>query len=96
MLGNFKSIFREIYFYNTRYSRKYANKIRMLISKSISRLADFPYIGRYLPEDDTKKYGELICQKYRILYSVSEKNDTVYIHYIIYAGRNFGAFFQDL
>ena len=53
-----------------------------------------PYIGRYVPELDDKRYRELICEDYRIIYFVSEKNNTIYIRYIFCTKQNSNLFFE--
>ena len=90
---NFKNLFTEMYEYNIKYSIGYANRLRLSMLKSIERLKETPYIGNNLP-DKKKEYKELICQKYRIIYRVSEIHNLIYIDYIVYAGKNFRALFK--
>ena len=57
-------------------------------------LQDSPYIGRYVPELSDKQYRERICGNYRIIYYVSETNNTIYVRYIFCARQNSNLFFK--
>ena len=57
-------------------------------------LQDSPYIGRYVPEPSDKQYRERICGNYRIIYYVSETNNTIYVLYIFCARQNSNLFFK--
>ena len=60
----------------------------------IENLKRFPYLGRYVPELAEKRYRELIYQNYRIIYEVSSKEDTIFIHFIIHSRRDFKSFYD--
>lgn len=72
----------------------YANRVIADIYSTIELIKDSPYIGRYLPELNDKHYRERICGKYRIIYVVSEKSDTIYIRYIISGKQDTHSFFK--
>lgn len=65
----------------------YAKKTIDYIYSYINKLEHFPYIGRYIPEFNNKRYREIIYKKYRIFYCVSKKNNEVYIYRVIYSSR---------
>lgn len=68
-----------------------------LIKKIRSYIEDLqysPYIGRYVPELSDRHYRERICEKYRIIYYISEKNNTVFIRYIFCGRQNSNLFFK--
>ena len=50
---------------------------------AIYNLQDSPYIGRYFPELSDKHFRELICEKYRIIYYISEKDNNFYTLHIL-------------
>lgn len=74
-------------------STNYANKVITEIYSTIDSIQDTPYIGRYVPELSDKHYRERICRNYRIIYLVSEKQNTIFIRYII-SGKNSKIFFD--
>lgn len=78
----------EIFDYSSKKSIRFAIETDKKIRSYIGDLSIFPYIGRYVPEIPNKKYRERIYKKYRIIYYISEKNDTVYIRYILNSRQN--------
>ena len=55
---------------------------------------DSPYIGRYIPEIEDKRFRELIYKKtrhsiYRIMYYISEKSNTIYVFNIMNCKQDF-------
>ena len=74
-------------------SFKYASITSEMLYSRINILETFPYIGRYVPESDNKYYRELLYKSYRIIYSISEENNAVYVHFIIHGKRNLNLFF---
>lgn len=84
----------DIYYYNFQYSLKNAIETDINIYKLIESLTDSPYIGRYIPEISDKHFRELIYRKtkhsgYRIIYYISEENDTIYVRNIINCRQDF-------
>lgn len=84
----------DIYYYNFQYSLKNAIETDLNIYEQIESLADSPYIGRYIPEISDKHFRELIYRKtkhsvYRIMYYISEKNNTIYVRNIINSRQDF-------
>jgi len=84
----------EIYKYIARNSLKYAQETIDNIYYCIAELESSPYIGRYVPEIPSKKYREILYKSYRIIYSVSLPNNSIYIHFVIHNKRNFEAFYH--
>ena len=84
-----KSAITDIFDYSYNISANYASRIVNKIYDTIYDLQDSPYIGRYVPELSDKQYRERICEKYRIIYYVSETNNTIYVRYIFCSRQNF-------
>ena len=84
----------DIYYYNFQYSLTNAIETDINIYELIESLADSPYIGRYISEISDKHFREIIYRKtkhsgYRIMYYISEKNDTIYVRNIINCRQDF-------
>ena len=84
----------ELLEYNSKISLDYAIRIDKKIRSYIRDLRTTPYIGRYVPEISDKHYRERICEKFRIIYFISEKNNTIYIRYIFNARLDKQKFFD--
>lgn len=83
-----------IFYYNMKYSLKNAIDIDKDIGFYIDNLANFPYIGRYIPEMSNKRFREIIYKNtrnsgYRIIYYISEKSNTIYVICIINNKQDF-------
>ncbi len=89
-----KSATTDIFNYSYHISENYASRIVNKIYNKIYDLQDSPYIGRYVTELSDKQYREQICEKYRIIYYVSETNNTIYVRYIFCARQNSNSFFK--
>ena len=89
-----KNDIREIYKYVAKNSLKYANETANNIYSRIAELENSPYLGRYVPEISNKQYRELIYKSYRIVYSVTERTNNVYIHFVIHSKRNLKSFYK--
>lgn len=76
----------EIRRYIERDSQFYANKTITEIFKKIDNLKYFPYMGRYVPEYNSKKVRELIYKSYRIIYNFDSQN--IYILRVMHHSRN--------
>lgn len=84
----------ELFDYNTQISLDYAIRIDKKIRSYIEELQDTPYIGRYVPEILDKHYRERICEKYRIIYFISEKDNIIFIRYIFNTKQDKRRFFE--
>jgi len=84
----------DIHKYSYKISSNYASRIINKIYKNIYDLQDSPYIGRYVPEISDKHYRERICEKYRIIYYISEKENTIFIRYIFSTRQDKTTFFE--
>ena len=91
---NAKSDIKNIFNYSHNISSNYARKIIKKIYGEITSLQHSPYIGRYVPELSDKHYRERICENYRIIYYVSETNNTIFIQYILCEKQNSNLFFK--
>ena len=89
-----KSAITDIFDYSYNISANYASRIVNKIYDTIYDLQDSPYIGRYVPELSDKQYRERICEKYRIIYYVSETNNIIYVRYIFCSRQNPNSFFK--
>ena len=67
---NVKTSVRNIFYYCKNISYKYANRTIEDILNTISSIKDFPYIGRYVPELESKYFRERICKGFRIIYFI--------------------------
>lgn len=83
-----------IFNYISRDSLKYANETSENIYSRIAELENLPYIGRYVPELTDKCYRELLYKNYRIIYSISDKKNIIYIRFVIHNKRNFKSFYK--
>ena len=77
-----------IYEYISQRSMLYANKTAMEIYKSIYDLKYSPYIGRYIPESKNREYREIIYKHYRIIYSIFEDLEVLFVHTVIHDKRD--------
>ncbi len=84
----------ELFDYNSKISLNYAIRIDKKIRSYINDLKTSPYIGRYVPEILDKHYRERICEKFRIIYLVSEKHNSIFIRYIFNARQDKTTFFE--
>lgn len=84
----------ELFDYNSKISLKYAIRIDKKIGSYIKELKTNPYIGRYVPEILDNHYRERICEKFRIIYFVSEIEDTIFVRYIFCARLDKTTFFE--
>ena len=91
---NVRNDIREIYNYIAQDSLKYASITANNIYKAIYRLADSPYLGRYVLGISDKKLREIFYKSYRIVYKVSEETDTVHILFVIHCKRDFNSFYK--
>ena len=89
-----KSAITDIYDYSYNISSNYANRIVNKIYDTIYDLQDSPYIGRNVPEFSDKQFRERICEKYRIIYYISEIDNTIFIRYIFCGRQNSKLFFK--
>ena len=80
--------------YNTKISINYAIKTNNKILSYIEELKYFPYIGRYVPEIQDKFFRERIYKNFRIIYFISEKENTIFIRYIFNARQDKRIFFD--
>ena len=89
-----KKCLDDIFYYNFQYSPQNAINTDSTITQYTEKLADFPYMGRYIPELWNKNFREIIYRKsrkigYRIMYYISEKSETIYVFNIINCKQDF-------
>lgn len=84
----------EIGDYIARDSLRYAIETTKNMYLLIARLADSPYLGRYVLEIPDKQFREIFYKSYRIVYKVSEETDTVHILFVIHCKRDFNSFYK--
>ena len=89
-----KNTITDIFYYSKNISYNYAKRVVNEIYDNIYTLQYAPYIGRYVPELSDKHYRERICHNYRIIYFISEENNTIFIRYIISCKQNSKLFFN--
>ncbi|MBE5821233.1 MAG: type II toxin-antitoxin system RelE/ParE family toxin [Clostridiales bacterium] len=90
--SEFRSNILDIFNYISKDSIRYANETIKNLYIKINFLKEFPYIGRYVPEQTGKQFKELLYKNYRILYSISK--DIILIYSIIHNKKNFKSNFN--
>lgn len=83
----------DIFMYLANVSHQHANKTIEGIYKVIFEIKDTPYIGRFVPELLDKNFRERIYKGYRIVYYISERNNTIYVQYVFSHRQNSKLFF---
>lgn len=76
---------KEIVSYIQRDSLVYASAFAFHLEEHVKQLEIFPESGRYVPEDATKTYRELLFGDYRIVYR--HEKDVVTIITVIHGAR---------
>lgn len=84
----------DLFDYNAKISLNYAIRIDKKIRSYIEDLQYSLYIGRYVPEISDNHYRERICEKFRIIYFISEKENFIFIRYIFNARQDKRTFFK--
>lgn len=84
----------DIFYYNMQYSLKNAIYIDYSITQQIKKLAENPYIGRYIPEIQDKHFREIIYRNsrkniYRIMYYIYDFKNIIHVFNIINSKQNF-------
>ena len=80
---------RNLHGYIARDSKIYATIFVQRIILAVERLADFPRLGRVVPEADEEMIRELLFQNYRIIYRIN--NDLIEILTVIHGRRDLGS-----
>lgn len=83
-----------IFNYNLKYSSKVAIQTDIELNQKIYNLNFFPYIGRLIPEMSDFHFREIIYKKsrhsgYRIMYFVSDYDNSIHVFNIINSKQNF-------
>lgn len=73
----------------------YANKTIEQIKEKANNLLIFPYMGKCVPEFNSKLIRELIYKSYRIIYYVGSSNN-IYILKILHHSQNILYFKSEL
>ena len=76
---------REIVGYIASRSDTFGSVVATTIFSKVERLAEMPFIGAVIREDDAGMHRHLICYTYRIIYRVIE--DRIYIVAVIHGAR---------
>ncbi|HXI26027.1 MAG TPA: type II toxin-antitoxin system RelE/ParE family toxin, partial [Pyrinomonadaceae bacterium] len=71
-------------------SEEYASSFVERIILSVDKLADFPRIGRMVPEAEQENIRELLYHNYRIIYRI--KNGIIEILTVVHGRRDLGSF----
>lgn len=85
---------KEIYQYIARDSIHYAIETTKKIREYILELERSPYLGRYIPEVEDKRYRERLYKSYRIVYMLSLNKNTIYILFVVHGKRDFRTIFR--
>lgn len=78
----------ELFEYIARDSPIYAEQFTARILEAIVKLADFPRIGRRVPEADSENIRELIVQSRRVIYAIDDEMDTIYILALVHVRQD--------
>ena len=81
---------RNLHSYIAKDSNEYASSFVEKIILSVDKLADFPKIGRVVPEADQEMIRELLYHNYRIIYRI--KNELIEILTVVHGRRDLGSF----
>ncbi|MFQ5753477.1 MAG: type II toxin-antitoxin system RelE/ParE family toxin [bacterium] len=87
-----KNDLKNIHNYIANDSKYYATKVSQEFIERSERLADFPEMGRVVPEIATKSIRELIIYSYRLVYEISR--DRIEILAIIHGKQDFSKTFD--
>lgn len=79
---------RAIRDYIARESPSYARQFVEKTMATVERLADFPLMGRQVPEADDANIRELIFQGYRILYRVEPSAKRILVIAVVHGRRS--------
>ena len=74
----------EIYEFIARDSPRYAQIQIGKIQKVVSNLAEFPSLGRQVPEFPHLQYREVLVGNYRVLYREEEKRDRILVLSVVH------------
>ena len=66
------------------YAHQFIEKIMM----SVEKLADFPNIGRQVPEADNPDIRELIFQSYRIMYQIDKAEERILVITVVHGSQD--------
>ena len=89
-----ESCLDNIFNYNMQYSSKNALEVDKNIRAQINNLNKFSYLGKLIPEMSDSHFREIIYKKsrhsgYRIMYFVSDYDNSIHIFNIINSKQNF-------
>ena len=85
---------RGIFSYMAENSPKSAIEANKKILSMLENLELFPNMGRIVPDIKDKLCREVFYKRYRIVYSVIEEKDEIYIHFVIDGRRDFITFYK--
>ena len=81
---------RNLHSYIAKDSNEYASSFVEKIILSVDKLADFPKLGRVVPEADQEMIRELLYHNYRIIYRI--KNELIEILTVVHGRQDLGSF----
>jgi plasmid stabilization system protein ParE len=81
---------RNLHSYIAKDSEEYASSFVERIILSVDKLADFPGIGRMVPEAEQETIRELLYHGYRIIYRI--KNEIIEILTVVHGRRELDSF----
>lgn len=70
---------------------EYASYLVEQILEKVEQLANFPRMGRIVPEIDDKAIRELIHENYRIIYVLDPEDTEVEVLTVIHSSRQLGS-----
>ncbi len=78
---------QDIYEFIAKDSKRFAQIQIENIQKAVSNLANFPLMGRKLPEFPYSPYREILVGNYRVLYRYDERQKRIYVMAIVHGRR---------
>ncbi len=80
---------KNIYEFIAKDSARHAQNQVKSIQDSVSNLAEFPLMGRNLPEFPLLPYREIVTGNYRVLYNFNEDQELITVMSVVHTRRSF-------
>jgi plasmid stabilization system protein ParE len=78
---------RDIVTFIAEHNRPVAESFGLRLIKKVDLLAQFPHLGRVVPEEEDKNVREVILAPYRIIYCVIEEHNVIAIIRVWHGAR---------
>lgn len=78
----------DLYDFIAKDSPIYAERFTDRILEAIANLADYPRVGRQVPESDSEYIRELIIQSQRVMYAIDDELQIIHILALIHVRQD--------